>query len=119
MPIPNSSSVDVPPYAGGSEGWTQNVLNPNCSRNSRSAVVSKVVLPPWALSRTTRSTPVVANERPISRRTDIIVSADNHSVPGDQACSFDFDTDSVGNSQMSNSSPTRSTTADAASWAIT
>jgi len=51
----------------------------------------------------------------MSRSTDIIVSDDNHNVPADQACSLDFDTDSVGNNQISNSSPTRSTTADAAS----
>ena len=39
------------------------------------------------------------------------MSAENQSVPGDQACSFDLLIESVGSCQMSSSSPTASTTA--------
>ena len=120
MPIPNSSAeLGRPPWSGGTNGCTRNVRRPRLRRSSRQATPSSAVLPPWALRNTSRSAPVVAADRPTSAITASSVSLDSHNEPGDQECSSDLETESVGSNQASASSPHSATAARADSSAIT
>ena len=119
MPMPPSAAGEAPPWSGGTNGWTKKVIRPWRRRMSRQATLSRAELPPWPLRNTSRRARVAATERAMSSSTASRVSADSHSVPGDQACSLDFDTDRVGSSHRSQASPWSATSRAAASWAIT
>src|SRR3954451_1186541 len=88
-------------------------MRPCFRRSSRLATLSNELLPPWPFKKTSRFAAVVATHRPMSSSTASRVGADNHTVPGDHACSFDFVNCSVGNSHTSSSSPTSATAASA------
>jgi hypothetical protein len=65
-------------------------MRPCARRTSRHATFNSELLPPWPLRNTSRLAGSVATDRPMSESTDNMVVADNHTVPEDHACSFDF-----------------------------